>query len=149
MPDYDTTGHVPEWVRDSGDGEPAEDRDETGRAERADEHVGGFGDWPELSQLAHLIEHGYWLRGLRAMGDDERRELHGGKHGTPGENLASPPDLADLADRAVGMAAALREYIHRGEWASAYGAADWLADYAEQIESHVWAAHPDARPENY
>jgi hypothetical protein len=153
MPDYDTTGHVPGWVHasDGGD-EPAEDRDQTGRDERGDElyreHVEGFGELDEQTQLTHLIEHGYWIRELRLMDDEHRATLHGATHST-GTPAGSPPDLADLADRAVKMAAGMREHVHAGDWASAYGAADWLADYAEQIESHVWAAHPDARPENW
>jgi hypothetical protein len=33
---YETTGHVPAWVRANDDTDPAEDRDEQGRAERAE-----------------------------------------------------------------------------------------------------------------
>jgi hypothetical protein len=40
MRELETTGHVPAWVQEDDGTEPAEDRDEQGRAERAEELAG-------------------------------------------------------------------------------------------------------------
>jgi hypothetical protein len=58
-------------------------------------------------------------------------------------------DLLVQADKAVSMAAGLREYLHAADWASAYGAADWLVDLAKLIRAQVVASHPEALPENW
>lgn len=115
-------------------------------------HEAAFEAMPEESRLVHLIEHGNWLRALRELDEAELDQLHSIAHSHGGNGkptTAAPPDLAALADKAVRMAGGLREHVHAQRWGEAYAAADWLADLADEIHSHVWAAHPDARPERW
>jgi len=124
------------------------------QARRSPGHVTAFPALAEADQLAHLIAHGHLLGELRAI-DNPRHldELHWSHHpagsSDPGDGLAEPADLAVQADKAVAMAGGLREHLHAGDWASAYGAADWLLDLAELIRSQVWGTHPEARPESW
>ena len=117
-------------------------------------HEQAFEAMPEESRLVHLIEHGNWLRALRELDEAELDQLHsishshGDRHGGNG-TPDRPPNLPALADRAVQMAAGLREHVIAERWGEAYAAADWLADLADEIHSHVWAAHPDARPDRW
>lgn len=113
------------------------------------EHVPGFHEWAELTKITHLIEHGHNLRQLRRLSDEELDLLHTASHQGDGHELPAPPDLPALADKAVSMAAGMREHIQAGRWGEAYAAADWLIDLADEIHSHVWAAHPEARPETW
>lgn len=115
-------------------------------------HEMAFEAMPEESRLVHLIEHGNWLRGLRELSEVDLDQLHAISHSHPpgdGKPPVGPPDLVALADKAVQMAAGLREHVHAQRWGEAYAAADWLADLADEIHSHVWAAHPDARPDRW
>jgi hypothetical protein len=113
-------------------------------------HIGGFARWEEPAKYTHLIEHGHWLSALRELTTDELNALHDRFHGSSvSQKLPDPPDLLAEADKAVRMAAGMREHLHAGRWGEAYAAADWLRDLADLIHSHVWAAHPEARPENW
>ena len=110
-------------------------------------HVDGFSRWDETTQLVHLIEHGHRLDDLRRLSDDDRHGLHDVDH-SHGEPAASePPDLLALTDKAVQMAAALNVHLQHERWSEAYACADWLGDLASEVKSHVWAAHPHARPD--
>jgi hypothetical protein len=113
-------------------------------------HEQAFEAMPEESRLVHLIEHGNWLRALRELDEAELDQLHsiGHSHGD-GPKRTTPPDLDALADKAVRMAAGLREHVKHQRWSDAYAAADWLADLADEIHSHVWAGHPEARPDRW
>ena len=115
----------------------------------AAEHVAHFGSFGDQTQLAHLIEHGASLRHLRGLDDAELVEMHDAHHCTPGENLVPAPDLTASAEKLLKLAAGLREHVIAGRWSEAYAAADWVGDIADEIGSHVWAAHPTARPENW
>jgi hypothetical protein len=113
-------------------------------------HIGGFARWEEPAKYTHLIEHGHWLSALRELTTDELNALHDRFHGSSvSQKLPDPPDLLAEADKAVRMAAGMREHLVAGRWGEAYAAADWLRDLADLIHSHVWAAHPEARPENW
>jgi hypothetical protein len=52
-----------------------------------------------------------------------------------------PPDLAELAEKAVRMAAGLREHVVAERWLDAYAAADWLADLAAEARTAVHDEH--------
>ena len=117
-----------------------------------DEHLTAFSALPEDSRYVHLIEHGHSLNAIRELDDDELAALHRQSHPAgngAGVALPAPPDLLALADKAVRMATGMREHLAAQRWGEAYAAADWLTDLADEIHSHVWAAHPDARPETW
>jgi hypothetical protein len=115
----------------------------------SNDHHGGFPDWSETAKVAHLIEHGNTLRTLRRLSDDELVLLHNASHDGGRLDMPEAPDLPALAERATKLAAGLREHIAAGRWGEAFAAADWLIDLGDEIHSHIWAAHPDARPETW
>jgi hypothetical protein len=115
------------------------------------DHLDGFAAQEEVTRLVHLIEHGHLLTGeLRAMPAAELATLHDADHcGRDGDALPDPPDLAAMADKAVGLAAGMREHMAAGRWAEVLACADWLAEIGLTVKSHVWAAQPEARPERW
>ncbi len=55
----------------------------------------------------------------------------------------SPQDLLALADRAVRMAAGMREHIVAGSLLDAWAAADWLGDLAQEVKAALPVSSQD------
>ena len=49
----------------------------------------------------------------------------------------TPQDLAVLADKAVRMAAGMREHLAAGSLLDAWAAADWLGDLAQEVKDRL------------
>jgi hypothetical protein len=55
----------------------------------------------------------------------------------------TPQDLLALADRAVRMAAGMREHIAGGSLLDAWAAADWLGDLAQEVKAALPVSSSD------
>jgi hypothetical protein len=59
------------------------------------------------------------------------------------QESTTPQDLRDLAERAVRMAAGVREHVWAGRVLDAWAAADWLGDLAQEVKDRLPVSSQD------